>query len=92
MDDGRRRTTDDDGRRRTTTTDDDDGRRRTTTDDDGRRRTTTDDDEALEKLRCLSTGGAKNIFQYQIEGIIEYDPVTPIRTFGGIKIKTLIQN
>ena len=39
------------------TTDDDDGRRRTTT-DDGRRRTT--DDSALEKLRCLSAGGAKN--------------------------------
>ena len=29
-----------------------------TTDDDGRRRTTTDE-SALEKLRCLSAGGAK---------------------------------
>ena len=29
----------------------------TTTDDDGRRRTT--DESALEKLRCLSAGGAK---------------------------------
>ena len=41
-------TTDDD--------DDDDGRRRTT-DDDGRRTT---DESALEKLHCLSAGGAKN--------------------------------
>ena len=37
------------------TTTDDDGRRTT---DDGRRRKT--DESALEKLRCLSAGGAKN--------------------------------
>ena len=32
----------------------------TTTDDDRRRRRRTTDESALEKLRCLSAGGAKN--------------------------------
>ena len=43
--------------------DDDDGRRTT---DDGRRRTT--DESALEKLRCLSAGGAKNVYFWLFGG------------------------
>ena len=37
-----------------------------TTDDDGRRTTTTTDESALEKLRCLSAGGAKKGLRFFI--------------------------
>ena len=52
------------------TTTDDGRRRRTTTDDDGRRTT---DESALEKLRCLSAGGAKKGKQFENQFFI-YEP------------------